>query len=84
MPIKSRTPRVVISGTVVAEMITELFRFEPEICICNGKQLGFNREYVSVMRDFLLTFPQICFCNGYSFVQQHDSASAIGNEFPPA
>ena len=22
--------------TVVAEMITELIRFEPEICICNG------------------------------------------------
>ena len=24
-------------NTVVAEMITELIRFEPEICICNGK-----------------------------------------------
>ena len=23
-------------NTVVAEMITELIRFEPEICICNG------------------------------------------------
>ena len=23
-------------GTVVAEMITELICFEPEICICNG------------------------------------------------
>ena len=26
--------------TVVAEMITELIRFEPEICICNGKVIG--------------------------------------------
>ena len=24
------------SSTVVAETITELIRFEPEICICNG------------------------------------------------
>ena len=24
------------NGTFVAEMITELIRFEPEICICNG------------------------------------------------
>ena len=50
--------------TVVAEMITELFRFEPEICICNGNLLGFKRESVSVLRDSLLKFPQICLCNG--------------------
>ena len=29
---------------VVAEMITELIRFEPEICICNGNYLEFQRE----------------------------------------
>ena len=52
------------SDTVVAEMITELIRFEPEICICNRNQLEFKRESVSVMRDFLLKFPQICLCNG--------------------
>ena len=25
-----------LSNTVVAEMVTEFIRFEPEICICNG------------------------------------------------
>ena len=50
--------------TVVADMITELIRFEPEICICNRNQLEFKRESVSVMRDFMLKFPQICLCNG--------------------
>ena len=49
--------------TVVAEMITELIRFEPKICICNGISWDFQRESVSVMRDSLLTFPQICLCN---------------------
>ena len=46
---------------VVAEVITELklIRFEPENSICNGNSLGFKRESVPVMRDFLLTFPQI-------------------------
>ena len=39
---------------VVAEMMTELIRFEPKICICNGNSLEFKRESVSVMRDFLL------------------------------
>ena len=52
------------SVTVVAEMITELVRFEPEICICNRNQWEFKRESVSVMRDFLLKFPQTCLCNG--------------------
>ena len=33
--------------TVVAEMITELIRFEPEICICNGNSLEFKTESVS-------------------------------------
>ena len=43
--------------TVVAKMITELIRFEPEICICNGNLLESQRESVSaVMRDFLLKF----------------------------
>ena len=50
--------------TVVAEMITELIHFEPDICICNRNELAFKRESVSVMRDFLLKFPQICLCNG--------------------
>ena len=50
--------------TAVAEMITELIRFEPKICICNGINWDFRRESASVMRDFLLTFPQICLCNG--------------------
>ena len=50
--------------TVVAELITELIRFEPEISICNGNSLEFKRESVSVMRDFLLKFPQISLCNG--------------------
>ena len=47
-----------------AEMITELIRFEPEICICNRNELEFKRESVFVMSDFLLKFPQICLCNG--------------------
>ena len=50
--------------TVVAEMITELIRFEPEICICNGNSFEFRRESVSVPRRFLLKSPQICLCNG--------------------
>ena len=48
---------------IVAETTTELMNFEPEVCICNGHSLGFKRESVSVMEDFLLTFPQICLCN---------------------
>ena len=35
--------------TVVAEMITELICFAPEICICNGNWLGFRQR--------------ICICN---------------------
>ena len=27
---------VLLLGTIVAEIITELIRFEPEVCICNG------------------------------------------------
>ena len=30
--------------TVVAEMITEFIRFEPEICICNGNINWNSRE----------------------------------------
>ena len=41
------------NGTVVAEMITELIRFEPGICICNGNESEFKRESVSVMSDLL-------------------------------
>ena len=46
--------------TFVADMITELIRFEHNIRICNGNELEFKREFASVMRDFLLKFPQIC------------------------
>ena len=28
--------------TFVAETITELIRFEPQICICNGTELEFD------------------------------------------
>ena len=70
--------------TAVAAMITELIRFEPKICICNGNQLEFKSESVSVMRDLLLlTFPQIGFCNGNELVWQHESASVIANSCPP-
>ena len=33
-------------------MITELIRFEAEVFICNGNELEFKGESVSVMRDF--------------------------------
>ena len=33
---KVGTTRKCPQNTVVAEMITELIRFEPEICICNA------------------------------------------------
>ena len=39
-------------GTGVAEMITELIRFEAEVCICNGHGLKFKGESVSAVRDF--------------------------------
>ena len=64
VPSGSLFPRTAASIYHVAEMTTELMRFEPEICICNGNELQFKRESVSVMRDFLLKFPQICLCNG--------------------
>ena len=61
----------------MAEMITELIRFEPKICICNGNELEFKRKSVSVMRDFSAEIPtdlslswqvillaaQFCICN---------------------
>ena len=50
--------------TVVAKRITELIRFEPEVCICKINYLEFKGESVSVMRDLLPTFLQICLCNG--------------------
>ena len=68
--------------TVVAEIITELVKFEPEIGICNGNEFDFEGEYVSVMSDFLLTFPQICLCNGSWLFWQHDSVSVIGTNCP--
>ena len=37
--------------SVVAKMITELSRFEPELCICNGDELDFKRESVSGERE---------------------------------
>ena len=38
-------------STVVAEMIAELKRFEPDICISNRNKLDLKRESASVMRD---------------------------------
>ena len=35
------------------------------------------------MRDFLLKFEEICLCNGNEFFWQRDSASVIGDQFPP-
>ena len=65
--------------TIVAGVIIELIRFEPEICIYNGNKKEFNRETVFVMRDFLLTFPQICLItDGSLFFWQHDSVSVLG------
>ena len=43
----------------IAEIVTELIHFEPEVCICSGNELEFKGESVSVMRDFLPAFPQI-------------------------
>ena len=66
-------------------MITELIRFEPEICICNGNQLEFKRERegsVAVMIDFMMRFPEICLCNENQFFWHRDSVSAIGNQSP--
>ena len=53
-----------VSSTVVAQLASELIRFGPEVCICNGYNLKFKGESISVTTDFLLTFPQICLCNG--------------------
>ena len=61
-------PPKFVPTTVVAEMISELISFEPEICIFNGSSLELNR--VSVMRDFLLTFPKICLCNRNEFLSR--------------
>ena len=47
----------------VAEIITELIRFEPKICICHEKK-EFKGKSASAVRDSLSTFPQICLCNG--------------------
>ena len=30
--------------SAIAEMITELIRLEPEICICNGNLFGIQKE----------------------------------------
>ena len=42
--------------TVVAKMITEFIRFEPEIRICHGNYLELKRESAFVTRDFLLLY----------------------------
>ena len=70
-----------LAHTVVAEMITELIWFEPEICIGNGNQLKNKKESISAMRDFLSRFPQICLCNGNFFFSQRDFVSAIESSF---
>ena len=57
---------------------TELICFEPEVCICNGNDLDFKRICICNEK-----FPQIYLCNGKYFFWQHDSVSAIGNEFLP-
>ena len=63
-------------------MITEFGFFEPKLSICDGHYLEFKRESVSVMKDFLLTFPQNCICSGTSFFWQHHSVPVIGNYHP--
>ena len=64
-----------------AKSVTELIRFEPNVCICNGKE--FKGESVSVMNDILLTFPQICLCNGNIHSSgKHRSVSDIGFNSP--
>ena len=40
-----------VTYTVVAEIITELVRFEPEVCICNGNQFRIKSESIAVMRN---------------------------------
>ena len=52
-----------------------------DVCIC--KCLEFKGEPISVMKDFLPTFPQICLCNGNEIFWQHNSASVIGFNFQP-
>ena len=74
MPLDLRGPAAILfisRDTVVAEMTTELIRFEPEICICNGNgnELQFKRESVTVMRDFLL--------KSVSVIENNSSGSAI-------
>ena len=53
-----------IQVTVVADMIAELIRFKPKVCISHGNRLEFKGESVSVLKDVLLTFPQICLHDG--------------------
>ena len=42
------------NSRVVADIVTELIRFEPEVCICNGNLLEFKswRESVSLLQGF--------------------------------
>ena len=63
--------------TIVAEMITEVFRFEPKICICNGKIIRiqericicnqrFSAEiprHLSLQWKLMLLAARLCICN---------------------
>ena len=62
-------------------MITELIRFEAEVCICNGNQLELQEECVSFMRDILLNFHRSLSVSvmEIKFLWQHNSVSVIGS-----
>ena len=53
------------------------FSFLSKVCICDRKKLEFKGASVSVLREFLPTFPQICLCNENKTFSQHDSVSVI-------
>ena len=62
--------------SVVAETIAEFICLSLK-SVFNGNSLEFKREFLSVIREFLLTFPQICLCNDNSCFWQHDFVSVI-------
>ena len=64
----------------VANMITELLRFTPEVCMCNGSFLEmFKGEFVSAMRESLPRFADICLCNdkNTSFLERIQGATRL-------
>ena len=44
--------------TVVAEMITELIRFEPKICFCNGHYIGIPERICICNETFSAEIPR--------------------------